>query len=76
MTKSTGIFQIVIQAPTFAQMLLRDYSFKKKYACHAKIQDGDHFIKMVDTSGKEIIKFAKNGPTCPIGMILLSNHIV
>ncbi len=45
--------------------------FLKKYACHEKIQDGDHFFKMADTSGKEIIKFAKNVPTCPIGMILL-----
>ena len=58
MTKSRGIFQIVIQALHFAQMLLRDYSFKK-YAFHANIQDGDHFFKMADMSGKEIIKFAK-----------------
>ena len=26
--------------------------------CHAQIQDGDHFFKMADMSGKEIIKFA------------------
>ena len=33
---------------------------------------------MADMSGKEIIiiKFAKNMPTCPIGMIMVSNHIV
>ena len=59
MTKSRGIFQIVIQVPNFAQMLLRDYSFKNKYAFHAKNQDGDNFFKMADMSGNEIIKFAK-----------------
>ena len=47
-----------------------------KNACHTKIQDGDHFFKMADTSGKEITTFAKNVPSCPSGMILLSNHIV
>ena len=31
----------------------------KKYACHAKIQDGDHFFKMADMFGKDITKFAK-----------------
>ena len=48
----------------------------KKYACHAKIQDGDHVFKMDDMSGKEIFKFAKNVPTCRIGMIMVSNRIV
>ena len=76
MTKSRGIFQIVIHAQHFAQMLRRDYSLKKKYAGHANIQDGDHVFKMADMSGKEIIKFAKNVPTCPIGMTMVSNHIV
>ena len=34
------------------------------------------FFKMADMSGKEIIKFTKNVPTCPIGMIMVSNRIV
>ena len=40
-----------------------------------QISDTKHFIKMTDMSGKEIIKFAKNVPNCPIGM-MVSNHIV
>ena len=59
MIKSIGIFQIVIQAPNFAQMLRREYSFKKKYPCRAKNQDSDNFFKMADMSVKEIIKFAQ-----------------
>ena len=82
MTKSRRIFQIVIQAPTFTQMLLRDYSFKKCTRAMQKFKMATIFFKMAtisfkmaDMSGKEIIKFAKNVPTSPIWM-MVSNHIV
>ena len=75
MTKSRGISQIVIQAPNFAQMLLRDYSFKI-VRVPRKNSRWRPIFKMADMSGKEIIKFAKNLPTCPIEMIMVSNHIV
>ena len=47
----------------------------KKYACHAKNQDGDNLFKMADTSGKEIIKLAKNVP-CPICLIFMSLFVI
>ena len=66
MTKSRRIFQIVIQAPTFTQMLLRDYSFKKCTRAMQKFKMATIFFKMAtisfkmaDMSCKEIIKFAK-----------------
>ena len=74
MTQSRGIF--IIQAPHFAQMLIRDYSFKKSTRTTQKFKMATIFFKMADMSGKEIIKFAKNMPSCPIGMIMVSNHIV
>ena len=59
MTKSRGIFQIVIQAPHFAQMLPRDYSFTKSTRATQKFKMATMFFKMADISCKGIIKFAK-----------------
>ena len=51
MTKSIGIFQIVIQAPDFAHMFPGNYFKKKKYACHEKFK---------------MATIVSRWPTCPV----------